>query len=198
MIRNLALILIAGFVLVSCQADRPYKPATRSEKTAFSQVRLNVYPDDVRTNLLEYTNTVVAWVGVIKSTDAFEEEGTGGIHAETVFEHHYFDWLEDCTCGGISLMLSPGGEGMFRSELHLRRTLENASAGDAEAYTGPGRLAVFYGVPQSVDPDGTIVLRYRYMRVLGVSEYTTNEIEYGRLALPFHAAGYGASHMAAR
>jgi hypothetical protein len=192
MIRNMALALAAGSVLVSCQMESPYRAATQPEKTELEHARLKVYPDDVRTNLEQYTNTTVAWPGIIQSTDAWEEDRTGGIHAATVFEHHYFDWQEEETTEGVELLVSPGGEGRFRCQLHLRKASADATAYDAERYAGRGKFAILYGVPESVDPDGTIVLKYRYMRVFGRGQYNTNELEYGRVGQPFHPAGWSA------
>ncbi len=196
MIRTLALTVVAGTVLVSCLMDRQYQPATRAEKIELEHGRLTVYPDDVRTNLDRYTNTLVAWVGIVQKTDAWEEDQTGGIRAQSVLEHHYFDWQEDYTADGIQLLVSPGGEGRFRCDLHLRKLNVDATSYDAEKYVGAGKLAVVYGVPEAVDADGTIVLKYRYLRMFGRSHYNTNELEYGRRGQPFHPAGWSTNDLA--
>jgi hypothetical protein len=192
MIRTLALTLVAGSVLVSCQSegDGPYQPANKHEATEFDNAHLTVYPDDVRADLDRYTNTMVAWAGIIRSTDAIEAETGGKIYAATVFENHYFDWQQAKTQDGLQFLVSPGGEGSFRSELHLRKSTQEATANDAEKYLGRGRLAVLYGMPQSVDPDGTVVLKYRYIRVFARNRYNTNELEYGRLGQPIRPVGW--------
>jgi len=192
MMRTLALALVAGTALVSCRTatDRPYQPVTKAEDIEFEHARLTVYPNDVRTNLAQYTNTLVAWAGVIRSIDAIEEDSGGKIHAAAVLEHHYFDWEQDKTPHGIELLLSPTGEGAFRANLHLRKGIPDVTADDAEKYTGLGKLAIVYGVPESVDPDGTVVLKYHYVRTFTRGEYNTYELEYSRLGQPFRPGGW--------
>jgi hypothetical protein len=191
MIRPLALTIVAGSVLVSCQSsDTAYHPATKPEKLEFDQAHLTVYPDDVRADPDQYTNTLVAWPGIIRSTDAIEAERGGKIYSETVFENHYFDWQADKTKDGVQMLVSPSGEGRFRSELYLRKGTQDATGYDAEKYIGRGKLAIVYGTPQSVDADGTIVLRYHYIRVFGRDKFNTNELEYGRLGEPIHPVGW--------
>jgi hypothetical protein len=74
--------------------------------------------------------------------------------------------------------------------LHLRKTTPETTANDAEKYIGRGKLAVVYGTPQSVDADGTVVLKYHYIRVFGRHQYNTNELEYSRLGQPVRAVGW--------
>jgi hypothetical protein len=194
MLRPLALTIIAGTVLVSCQSEMVYYPDSTPEKEQLELAQLTVYPDDVRANLDHYTNTLVAWTGIIRGTDAIEGETGGHIYSETVFEHHYFDWQEDRTAEGSKLLLSPAGEGRFRCELRLRKATLDASGYDAEKYTGRGKLAVLYGMPKSVDADGTVVLGYHYIRVFGRDQYNTNELEYGRLGTPIHPVSWNTIH----
>lgn len=191
-----ALVLAAGGALVSCQSNKPsdsdglYHPANQQEREQYELAHLTVYPDDVRTNLDQYTNTLVAWAGIIRGADATEAETGGKIYSETLFENHYFDWQEDKTKQGVQLLVSPTGEGQFRSELHLHKATQEASAYDAEKYLGRGRLAIVYGTPISVDPDGTVVLHYHYIRVFGRDKFNTNELQYGRLGQPIYPAGW--------
>jgi len=188
MIRIIVLALIALNVLVSCAShskshvtNMPYQPASPPEKIEFSRDRLDVYPDDVRKNLAAYTNEPVAWVGVIRSTDAYEEDSGDKIVATTIFEHHYFDWVQDGSGKDVKLSISPSGEGLFRTKWHLNKTREEATAANAEKYAGHDKLAIIYGVPESVDTNGMVVLKYRYLRILDTAHYTTNEFDYGRM-----------------
>jgi len=185
LLRPLGLMLLAASALVSCQSDSSYHPANPPEKEQFELAKLTVYPDDVRTNLDQYTNTLVAWAGIIRSTDAIEAETGGKIYSETIFENHYFDWQEDKTRQGVKLLLSPSGEGQFRSELHLRKATQDATGYDAEKYIARGKLAIVYGVPQKVE-DGAVVLRYRYLRLFQPWEFTIHEFDFGRFGEPYH------------
>jgi len=181
MMRHFALALFAASFLASCESNAPYEPVNRPEQIEFKRARLEVYPDDVRRDVDHYANTPVAWVGVIRSTDAQEDDYGGGITAETVFEHHYFDWEQDKDPSGVNLMVSPRGEGSFTCNWQLRKMASDASAYDAEKFAHNGKLAIVYGVPESVKPDGTIVLKYTYLRILGRAHFSTNYIDYGRL-----------------
>lgn len=190
MTRIIPTALLALGVCVSCATRNsnswPYQPETKPEKIEFRGDRLDVYPDDVRKNLAAYTNVGVAWVGVIRGTDAHEEDVGDKIRASTVFEHHYFDWVEDKGKHGWQLAVSPRGEGVFSTEWYLKKTVRDAGAANAEHFAGPGKLAIVYGVPEKILPDGTIVLKYRYLRIIGHPHFTTNEFDYGRLGEPFH------------
>jgi hypothetical protein len=160
-----------------------YRPASRPEKAEMRKDPLDVYPADFRQHPELLTNTGVGWAGIILRTEA--HTGPDGlIHAVTTFEHHYFDWQEDRRFGHIQLHLSPRGEGLFRTEWVLRRNDKEAGGEEAEKFAGPGKLAIVYGVPDKVE-DGTVVLRYRFLRVVDAQDYNTNKFDYGRLGEPF-------------
>lgn len=190
MMRQCALAVFAASFLVSCESNAPYEPANKPERIEFKRARLEVYPDDVRKDLAHYVNTPVAWVGVIRSTDAQEDDFGGRISAESVFEQHYFDWQQDTDACGVNLLVSPRGEGAFSCHWQMRKTDNDASAYDAEKFAHAGKLAIVYGVPESVTADGTVVLKYCYLRILSRAHFSTNEVDYGRLGLePYNPIG---------
>ncbi len=176
----------AASFLVSCESNVPYEPANKPEEIEFRHARLEVYPDDVRKDISRYTNTPVAWVGVIRGTDAQENDFGGGITADTVFEHHYFDWEQDKDPSGVNLEVSPRGEGSFTCHWQMRRTASEAGAYDAEKFARAGKLAIVYGVPESVTADGTVVLKYSYLRILGapiLTPITSTTAAWGRTSI---------------
>jgi hypothetical protein len=193
MIRIFALAFFALNVLVSCVSSNsggsrastvstePYQPASKPEKIEFVRDRLDVYPEDVRKDLAAHSGHAVVWAGIIRSTFAQEEDMGDKITADTVFEQHYFDWVQNNRTGGIMLSLSPRGEGLFRARWRLDKLGRESSADGAEKYAAPGKLAIFYGVPEKVETNGTVVLKYRYLRILGPDHFNTNEFDYGRL-----------------
>ena len=181
--RHVVLAVFAAGLFVSCESDAPYEPASKPEQIQFKRVRLDVYPEDVRKDLAHYTNTPVAWVGVIRGTKAEEDDFGGKISADSSFDHHYFDWEHDTDAAGVNLLVSPRGEGTFSCHWQLQKKDNEASAYDAEKFAHAGNLAIVYGVPESVKDDGTVVLRYCYLRVLGPGHFNTNELNYGRLGL---------------
>jgi len=187
MIRNSALSLFALIVLVSCASHvstGPYQPVSKPEKIEFAHDRVDVYPDDIRQSFALHTNAAVAWVGVIRSTDAYEANEGDQILADTIFEHHYFNWIQDGHGHGAKLYVSPRGEGLFRAKWHMDKTTLEASVKNAEEFAGKGKLAVVYGVPAQVDTNGTVVLKYRYLRILDATHFDTNTLDYGRWAKP--------------
>jgi len=173
------MILAAG-LLVSCASSSLYRPATPPEEMEYHQAHLDVYPNDVRKAPSQYTNLRVAWAGIIVSNNATDEDFSGKIRMDTVFEHHYYDWEQIRQAGGVRLLISPRGEGRFRLRWRMNRKEEDVNSTDAMNYAAPGKLAIVYGTPESVDEDGTIVLRYHYLRILDPAQFRANELDYGR------------------
>ena len=191
MIRNFFVAFSALTVLVSCVSrdtsvgNESYRPVTKPEKIEFARDRLDVYPGDVRKAPATYVGAAVVWAGIIRSTDAREADEGGQFVADTVFEHHYFDWVQNKSGHGVELFISPRGEGLFRAKWRLDKKGRDATAESAEKYAGPGKLALVYGLPEKVDADGTVVLKYRYLRILGADCFSTNKCDYGRFGEPF-------------
>ena len=65
----------------------------------------------------------------------------------------------------------------------MRRNDPEAGKEAAESFAGPGKLAIVYGVPEKVE-NGTVVLRYRFLRVVEAEDYSTNKFDYGRFGEP--------------
>jgi len=172
---------------VAASTAEPYQPATKAEKYEFTNDRLDFYPDDYRKDPTNSAGITVAWAGIIKSTDANERDNGSQIFADTVFEHHYFDWVQEKGPKGIELSVSPRGEGLFKMRWLMDKTGNDSTAYSAEDFAGPGKLAIVYGVPQKVEADGTIVMHYKYLRIIDQDHFNTNEFDYGRLGEPFHS-----------
>jgi len=179
------LTLLTVPALVACNTinNAPYKPADKPEQTEYNKDVLDAYPGDVRSNLDAYAGVGVAWAGIIQDTTV-ETGPRGVVYATTTLDHHYFDWQENHSLDGVQLCVSPRGEGPFRVKWEMVLNDEDATAKDAAAYAAPGKLAIVYGVPERVD-DGTVVLRYRYLRVVDPSHYSTNVYDYSRFGEPF-------------
>jgi hypothetical protein len=179
----LTLLTVPFFVSCVSMTNAPYQPANKPETIEYGRDVLDAYPGDVRTNLDAYSNIGVAWAGIIQDTTV--ESGPGGlIYATTTLDHHYFDWQENRDCHGVQLCVSPRGEGPFRVKWEMSKNDPEASVDDAAKFAAPGKLAIVYGVPERVE-DGTVVLRYRYLRVLDSSHFATNVFDYSRFGEPF-------------
>lgn len=184
-----ALLLTSPF-LFSCAHDyKPYTPATAYEKVESPRATVNVYPDDVRTNLDQYTNTIVAWAGVVKDTTARDRVNSDVMRATTVLEHHYFDWQENRKSGDKQYLISPRGEGAFQVEWDVRRKNPQATTADVDKYAGPGKLAIVYGTPQRVTDNGVVILKYRYLRIIDSKNFNINTFSYGRVGEPYKYVG---------
>jgi len=177
--RFMALILAGLPCLLGCSSTVVYRPANKPDRLEFERDVLDVYPGDIRQNLDLYTNVGVGWAGIIKSTKA-EGGADGMIHAVTTFEHRYYDWQEEAGLyGGARLSVSPRGEGLFRTEAVFRRNKPGAGLSAVERFASPGSLAIVYGVPEKVE-DGTVVLKYRFLRVIPPGDYSISQFDYGR------------------
>ena len=184
------LLLLPLILLASCSHSRKAYAPLAYEKTEQSLVAYDVWPDDVRAHFSDYTNTIVAWVGVIKDTAAFNKQDTTAFNklapelmtATTTLDHHYFDWKEEHHSSASKYSISPRGEGAFQVDWELRRVTPTATTADADKYAGPGKLAVVYGVPERVTDNGTIILKYRYLRVIETEDFDVSTLSYGRQA----------------
>ena len=196
--QNVVLTLLAAAgLLTACTYNAPYHPADRPEKMEYGNDRRDAYPEDVRKDPSVYAKVRIAWAGVIVSNDVTDGDGGDKIGMDTVFEHHYFNWQVDDHAGMKKLLISPRGEGRFRMHWKMDRRDADASGGDAMAYAQPGNVAVVYGTPESVDDNGTIVLRYRYIHVYGPTHFNGKELDYGRIGEPYHPIDAGAPGTAA-
>jgi hypothetical protein len=181
--RIIALFLGLAPLLFGCATNVAYRAAHLPEYTEMKSDLLDVYPGDIRRNLDLYSNAGVGWAGIVVHTEA-STGADGMIHARTTFEHHYFNWKEDRHFGRVQLNLSPRGEGLFRTDWVLRGNGAVGGAEAAENFASPGKLAIVYGVPEKVE-DGTVVLRYRFLRMVDEDGFNTNRLDYGRFGEPF-------------
>ncbi len=178
-INVLLMTLVAG-LLMSCAHTVPYKPANSVEKVEFRHDHVNIYPEDVRKFPDRYTNMTLVWAGLIVTNGATEEDLGGKIRMETLVDHRYFDWEQERFEGDPKLLVSPRGEGFFTMQWEVEKTDADSSFADASKYAAPGKLAIVYGTPLSVDEDGVIKMRYHYIRILDRTEFSTDVITYGR------------------
>jgi hypothetical protein len=177
------LLTVPFFAACNTMSNAPYKPADDPEAKEYKRDVLDAYPADVRSNLDAYAGVGVAWAGIIQSTDV-KAGKDGALFATTTLDHHYFDWQQNSDLHGAQLCVSPRGEGPFRVKWELTKNDPEATAKDAANYAAPGNLAIVYGVPEAID-NGTVVLRYRYLRIVDPNHFSTNIYDYSRFGEPF-------------
>jgi hypothetical protein len=179
------LTLLAPGLLVSCAYNASYRPANHPEKMEYHNDHVDIFPEDVRNDPALYAKLRVAWAGIIVSNKTTEPDSGDKFGMDTVFDHHYCDWQVDERAGCQRVLVSPRGEGRFRMHWELDRKDANATSADARLYACPGSLAIVYGSPESVDENGTIVLHYRYVRILGPEHFTRRDTDFGRNGEPY-------------
>jgi hypothetical protein len=182
--RFFVFLILATPFLFAC-AGRPYKPLNRFEKTELGRASIEVTPDMVRAHLEDYTNTIVAWAGVLKKTEAFEDGKDSQIRAISLLEHRYYDWVRDRSKSKATHEISTRGQGLFRVEWYSNRRILESSADDVEWFAEPEKVAVVYGIPEKVEPDGTVVLKYRYLRIFKEKEVDARTVDFGGATDPF-------------
>jgi hypothetical protein len=183
--RFILFLMLATPFLFACASGKPYKPVDRPEQTEFSRAAIEVTPDMVRAHLNDYTNTVVAWVGVIKRSEAFEDGKDFQIRNISLIEHRYYDWVKGRAKSKAPHEVSTRGQGLFRVEWFLNRLIPEATADEAELFSAPDKVVVVYGIPQKVEADGTVVLSYRYLRVFKGKEVDARTVDFGSADEPF-------------
>jgi hypothetical protein len=187
--RTAALLLALLPCLFGCTTTVVYRPADKADAAEFARDLVDVYPGDVRSDINLYTNVGVGWAGIIKTSKAtVAPDGT--IHAVTTFDHRYYDWQQKTgvAASGQGISVSPRGEGIFQTETVFRPKEPGAGLAQVEKSLSTGSLAIVYGVPQTV-ADGTVVLKYRYIRVLEPGDFSTSEFDYGRFGGPVRYLG---------
>jgi hypothetical protein len=147
--------------------SQEYAPRSPEERQLFVDARRDVFPNDVRANLSQHRSELVLWTGIIKEVRRTNVSGKPGI--EVLFEHHYWDFVEDYSVQSAIAFLSPRGEGMFK--------VQGQSAGNFAV----DEMALVYGNPERIDEDGkTVILRGRYLSTLPRPLYATDVWDYGR------------------
>lgn len=184
---NALALLALPLLAASCAHNNPYRPASHNEEKEYHQSLVDLYPDDVRRNLDQYTNAIIAWAGVIRETEAHETNNNMFI-ASTTVEHKYYDWEVDHSTSGEKINLSPRGEGAFRFEWLVHRREDDATTADVEKYAGPGKMILVYGTPDGIE-DNTIILKYRFLRIIEKDHFNMTQYDYGRFGQPVHYIG---------
>ena len=147
------LTLVGGVMLVGRRGlpgAYAYRPASPREERAIASSTRDVYPDDVRADLLRH-QVQVAWAGLLQQI----EFGGSAPHivATVTVEHHYFDWIEDHGAQSEIHLMSPRGEGSFRCSWPVDPAIDVANL---RRFVVAGTMVVAYGTPaRRVPPAGS-------------------------------------------
>lgn len=160
------LLAIVLFITVAATAQtRKYQPQSDWEKAYYDICQKEIYPDEVRSNLEEYEDTVLAWTGIIQKYMIDESAEEYNVVFYFV-EQRYFDWIEDFYYEK-PLNLTSYGEGFFTTYFLLKKDAPLEDYGEKMV----GNMVIAYGYPYAVDPeDGTVQMSGEYIRFIS-SEY---------------------------
>jgi hypothetical protein len=170
---RLVVLCLLAATAVGCPpmgaSSKRYQPEAGRETELFATATPRVLPDDVRADLDAHRQTVVRWSGVILEC-GFVPEQNG---LRLLVEHHYWDWIEDYSIQREIAFLSPRGEGRFVAWFEgVGRTPSSQCKVED--------MAIVYGKPDGVMPDGRVVLRGGLVRTLRRDLYATDVWDYGR------------------
>ena len=174
-----ALLISLLFLVIGCPHTGSYRPVSSWENQAFDRANRNVFPDDVRNDLASNRDTLVAWPGVVLSSEFVDHPDN--IEVRFVFEHHYYDWLEDSSIQKEKLFLSPRGEGQFRTSWFLKK---ESNIEEMRKAAGAGNLVIVYGTPERINDDRSIYLKSVYIRGIEKQWFRTDVLDYGRPGQP--------------
>ncbi|HEY79377.1 MAG TPA: hypothetical protein G4O09_09720 [Dehalococcoidia bacterium] len=174
-----ALLLFAfGCICAPPMWSRSYEPISEWEQREYDKANRYIYPDDVREDITKYLSVTIAWTGVIKESTVYQTDEGPDIY--DLLEHHYYDWIEDFGAQQERILLSPRGEGLFKTKWCVTKETTQA---ELDEMTEPGKLLIVYGKPQAMEND-IIIVEASYIRDIGKEWYTTEILDYGRLDEP--------------
>jgi hypothetical protein len=177
-------LLLAGVALLTagCPAiaphSRAYQPLSQWEAKSAAQARRDVFPNDVRQHPDSFTNTLVAWTGVITNIEYFTNVSPRLVRFTAA--HHYFDWIEDSSNQRETFFLSPRGEGGFAAQW-VAQTANDQKFVDQFAI---GDMLIAYGYPSVISGNYVALNPLQSLRAVKPQWYRTDMLDYGRPGEP--------------
>ena len=176
----LAALLLCGVAVLTsgcpglAPGSRAYRPLPQWESKSSAQARRDVFPNDVRQKPDGFTNTLVAWTGVITNIEFFSDPPPRVVRFTAV--HHYFDWIEDLSIQRERFFLSPRGEGAFAVQWDAQ-TPDDQKFVDQFAV---GDMLIAYGYPSVVRGNYVGLNPAQNLRAIKPQWYRTDILDYGR------------------
>ena len=161
-----------SFLILLSGCSNEYKPSSPWEQRVYSQSRRDLFPDQVRSDPAAYGNTLVAWTGILVSSEIHRGDQPC---VDLLVEHRFFDWIEDHGTQRQLFYLSPRGQGLFRASWPLKKEWDL----DAMAkLIRPGDMMVVYGKPQS-NAGGVVDLgQAEYVREIPKQYFADDVLDY--------------------
>jgi hypothetical protein len=176
-------LLLAGLAALTtgcpglAPGSRAYRPQPQWEAKFAAQARRDVFPNDVRQKPDGFTNTLVAWTGVIGNIEYLPDPPR---MVRFYAVHHYFDWVEDISIQRERFFLSPRGEGAFAVQW-IAQTPDDQKFVNQFAV---GDMLIAYGDPAVVRSNYIALNPAQNIRAIKPQWYRTDILDYGRPGEP--------------
>jgi hypothetical protein len=180
-------ILLAGVATLTCgcpglvPGSRAYQPLPQWEAKFSAQARRDVFPGDVRQKPDSFTNTLVAWTGIITNIEYFTNLSPRIVRFTAV--HHYFDWVEDFGIQRERFFLSPRGEGAFAVRWDAQSPADQKFVDQFNL----GDMLIAYGYPTVIRTNYIGLNPTLNLRVIKPQWFRTDTLDYGRPGEPAKA-----------
>jgi hypothetical protein len=170
-------LLLVALSCVACfPSSRIYRPT--SDLLRGLHGRIDVFPDDVRKDPAKFSGQMVLWTGIVRAKTAVKQEQRDLV--EILFEHHYWDFVEDFGLQEAHDFLSPRGEGMFVVRVAADELAQRP--GDFQE----GWMAIIWAIPFGVRDDGTVKMKLQGSSCVPPGWFSTEYWDYGRAYLLQH------------
>jgi hypothetical protein len=180
----LFVLFIAGIVVLTTgcpglvPGSRAYRPLPQWEAKFSAQANRTVFSNDVRQHPDSFTNTLVAWTGIITNIEYFTNASPHVVRFTAV--HHYFDWIEDDSIQREKFFMSPRGEGSFAVQW-IDESPDDQKFIDQFAI---GDMLVAYGYPTVVRTNYIGLNPTMNLRAIKPLWFRTDILDYGRPGEP--------------
>lgn len=167
---SLLVFLLLASSLINC--IQGYQPATDWEKNVYEKSELYIYPDDVREEFEHFKQRQIAWVGIIRETEFYDN--SQNYEVILLLEHRYFDWKLELTDDPDLYYPSIAGEGLFQTNWYLKK---NSDLDYFSERFSPGNMVIVYAIPDTVIDD-VILVNSKYIRVIDHKYVRANLLNY--------------------
>jgi hypothetical protein len=143
------------------------------ENIYYVNINKNIWPDDVRYNIEDYTKEFVGWVAIV------EQYKVENNIVQLTLRHHFYDWIEDYGYLKGPILLSSSGEGIIIGNYVLRQDItENQINEFIKDLIGD--CIIIYGYPIKIMEDKEIFVDTKYVRRISKRYVDPNWRDYGR------------------
>jgi hypothetical protein len=143
------------------------------ENMYYININKNIWPDDVRQNIEDYTEEMIGWAGVV------EQYRINNNIVQLTLRHHFYDWIEDYGYARGPILLSSSGEGIIIGDYILWPDItENQMNEFVKDLIGD--CIIIYGYPVKITENNEVVIDTKYARRISKRHIDPGWRNYGR------------------